>query len=144
LHFNKTHDNKNENLESEHKYDRYISPEKAQNMGIGIQNDLWLIGCLMIEMFSKNEIWASYSNEDMMRDLRKSFVPKIHPDIPKHMWGIICECMNPFPETRIEAKELLERYSRLMIKLKISEIAKYLGITNILDLNPFFEKEFKI
>lgn len=127
MHFSKSYDNKKEYVEPEYKYDRYTSPEKAQNMGIGIQNDLWLIGCIIIEMFSKNEIWAPYTKDEMIRDLRKSFVPKIHPDIPKHMWAIICECLNPFPETRINSKELLERYSKIMLKLKIPELAKHLG-----------------
>ena len=127
LQFNKHHENKEEKLEPEFKYDRYISPEKAQNLGVGIQNDLWLIGCIMVELFSKNEIWSPLSKDDMMRDLKRSFVPKIHPDVPKHMWGIICECLNPFPETRIDAKELLERYIKLMLKLKIPELSKHLG-----------------
>jgi len=128
LQFNKNHGNKDEKIEPEFKYDRYISPEKAQNMCVGIENDLWLIGCIIVEMFSKSEIWAPNSKDDMMRDLNKSFVPKIHPDVPKHMWGIICECLNPFPETRIDAKVLLERYSKLMLKLKIPGLSKNLGI----------------
>ncbi len=84
----------------------------------------------MVELFSKNEIWSTHTKDEMMRDLKKSFVPKIHPDVPKHMWGIICECLNPFPETRIDAKELLDRYVRLMLKLKIPELSKHLGNFN--------------
>jgi hypothetical protein len=78
----------------------------------------------MVELFSANEVWHGSSEEEMMRDLRKYYVPKIHQDIPKHTWGIICECLNPFKETRIDAKELLERYVRLMQKLKIPELLK--------------------
>lgn len=128
MQFNKHHENKEEKIDPEYKYDRYVSPEKAQNLGVGIQNDIWLMGCIIVEIFSKNEIWSPLSKDDMMRDLKRSFVPKIHPDVPKHMWGMVCECLNPFPETRIDAKELLERYTKLMHKLKIPELAKHLGI----------------
>jgi hypothetical protein len=80
-----------------------------------------------VEVFSSSEVWANSSEEDMVANLKKYYVPKIHKDIPKHTWGIICECLNPFREARIDGKELLDRYVRLMIKLKIPELAPYLG-----------------
>jgi pyruvoyl-dependent arginine decarboxylase (PvlArgDC) len=63
----------------------------------------------------------------MLRELIKGSVPKIPTDIPKNMWGIICECLNPFTETRLEAKELLERYAKVMLKMKIPELLRHLG-----------------
>jgi hypothetical protein len=81
----------------------------------------------MVEIFSANEVWQGSSEIEMMRDLKKFYVPKIHKDIPKQMWGIICECMNPFKETRIDAKELLERYVKIMLKMRIPELQKDLG-----------------
>jgi hypothetical protein len=87
-------------------------------------SDIWTIGCFMLELLSASEVWQGQSEGDMLRDLKKFYVPKIHQDIPKHSWGIICECLNPFKETRIEATELLQKYVRLMQKMKIPDIAK--------------------
>jgi len=89
--------------------------------------DIWRLGCLMVEIFSTKEVWQGHTELEMMRDLKKYYVPNIHKDIPKHMWGIICECLNPFKETRQDSKELLEKYVRLMMKLKIVELKSYLG-----------------
>jgi hypothetical protein len=81
----------------------------------------------MIEVFSSTELWANLTKEEMLRDLKKGSVPKIPADIPKNLWGLICECLNPFTETRIDAKELFDRYVKLMVKMKIPELFKHLG-----------------
>jgi len=92
-----------------------------------ISADIWVLGCLIVEIFSANEVWQGSNESEMMRDLKKFYVPKIHKDIPKQMWGLICECLNPFKETRIEAKEVLEKFVKVMLKMKIPELARELG-----------------
>jgi serine/threonine protein kinase len=125
--FNMHHENIEEKFEEEMKFDRYRSPEQVIEDYKGICNDVWLVGCVFVELFSTSEIWAGYSEEEMIRDLKKYYVPKIHKDIPKHCWGLICECLNPFRDARIEGKELIEKFAKLMFKLKIPELAKDLG-----------------
>jgi len=71
-------------------------------------------------MFSAQKVWMEYKEEDMMKDLMRYFVFKINKDIPKHCWSVICECINPFAETRSTAREILEHLSRLVFKLKTS------------------------
>lgn len=84
------------------------------------------MGCLFIEMFSEKNIWYGYKETQMLEDLKKYYVPKIFADVPHQTWGIICECMNPFSESRIDAKELLDRYVKLMQKMKINELKEAL------------------
>jgi len=95
-----------------------------------IENDVWVIGCLFVEMFSDYNAWMNLREEEMMRDLNRYFVFKINKDIPKHCWSVICECINPFAETRSTAREVLEHLCRLIYKLKIpgfqGKIEKYL------------------
>ena len=92
-----------------------------------IHSDIWVVGCLFIEFFSENTIWYGYKESQMLEDLRKFYVPKIWQDVPHQTWGIICECLNPFYESRIDANELLDRYVKLMIKMKITELESVLA-----------------
>lgn len=65
----------------------------------------------------------------MLEELKKYYVPKIFSDVPHQTWGLICECLNPFSESRIDSKELLERFVKLLVKMKITiieqELKKY-------------------
>jgi hypothetical protein len=125
--FRQHHDNKYEKFEDEMKFDRYRTPENAISGLISVSQDVWVSGCLMVEVFSK-PVWSEYEYENkMLDDLKKYYVPKINKDIPKQMWGLICECLNPFIETRINSQEALERYVRLMLKMGIPEIMKEIG-----------------
>ncbi len=111
-------------------YNRYKSPEIAHDELSGTLNDVWVTGCLFVEMFSAHHVWMDAREDDMMKDLNRYFVFKINKDIPKHCWSVICECINPFRETRSTAREVLEHLSRLIYKLKIhglqGRIEKYL------------------
>jgi len=109
-------------LDPDTRFNRFSSPEMIQGKNIGIGNDIWVIGCIFLEIFSSREVWSGIEEETIKEDLRKNYVPKIHGDIPKNSWGVICECLNPFPDTRIEAKELLYKYSLICKKLKITKI----------------------
>ncbi len=97
------------------------------NPSSGIESDIWAIGCLFVEIFSAKQVWEGFSENEILNDLKKFYVPKIHRDIPKNAWSIICECLNPFKETRISAKELLDKYVLICRKLKLIEISKDLG-----------------
>ena len=111
-------------------FDRYSPPEHViENPSEGIESDIWSIGCLFVEIFSAKQVWEGYNESDILNDLKKFYVPKIHRDIPKNAWSIICECLNPFKETRIDAKELLEKYVLICKRIKLFEISKDLGKT---------------
>lgn len=71
-------------------------------------------------MFSANTVWKEGREQDMEKDLNRYFVFKINKDIPKHCWSVICECINPFAETRSTAREILEHLCRLVTKLKVT------------------------
>lgn len=109
-------------------FDRYSSPESVMdNPSSGIESDIWSIGCLFVEIFSAKKVWEGITENEILSDLKKFYVPKIHRDIPKNAWSIICECLNPFKETRITSKELLEKYVLICRKLKLVVISKSLG-----------------
>jgi serine/threonine protein kinase len=93
----------------------------------GIESDIWVVGCIFVEIFSSKNVWEGVKDNDVINDLKKYYVPKIHKDIPKNAWSVICECLNPFKETRINAKELLEKYALICKKIKLVEIAADIG-----------------
>ena len=109
-------------LEDNNQFNRLSSPEHIQQRVIGLENDVWVIGCLFVEIFSKKEVWYGITEEEIKEDLKKNYVPKIHADIPKNAWGVICECLNPFTETRIQSDELLFKYSIICKRLNCIEI----------------------
>lgn len=87
-------------------------------------------------MFSEKTVWHGYKETQIIEDLKKFYVPKIFSDVPHQTWGIICECLNPFHETRIDAEELLERYVKLMMKMKIKSLEReLLKYSKEVDLN---------
>lgn len=117
--FNQTHDNKPENFKGydKHPYNRYLAPEQVVEERRILVTDVWIIGCIFIELFSDKCIWYGYKETQMLEELRKFYVPKIFSDVPHSTWGLICECLNPFDESRINSKELLDRYVKLMFKM---------------------------
>ena len=106
-----------------------MTPEQVVEERKYLCSDIWLIGCIFIELFSEKYIWYGFKETQMIEELRKLSVPKIFSDVPHQSWGIICECLNPFTDSRIDAKELLERYVALMKKMKnpllTEELKKY-------------------
>lgn len=109
-------------------FDRFSPPEGVFDSPlIGLESDIWGMGCLFVEIFSAQQVWAGINDADIVVDLKKFYVPKIHKDIPKNAWSVICECLNPFKETRINAKELLDKYVLICKKIKLVEVAKDIG-----------------
>lgn len=126
--FNQHHENKPDPAQKKDEAEiiRYNTPEKVIEDTKDYCSDIWVIGCIFVEMFSKENIWHGMKTEQIKSELKKQYVPKISSDVPHNSWSIICECLNPFWEARITARELLEKYVRLMFKLKIPQMAPHL------------------
>ena len=102
---------------------RYTAPELFQEPAItNPVNDIWMLGCLFVEMFSKFKIWDGYSENEIIKQLKNLSTPKIANDIPQYNWGLICECLNPFFKARQDIKDILTRYYFLVGKLGYTDI----------------------
>lgn len=100
-----------------------MAPELLQeNEVVGPFNDIWMLGCLWVELFSKKKIWDGYTENEITKQLKNNAMPKLPSDIPQACWGIICECLNPFFKTRIDIKELVMKFYQILIKLGKNEI----------------------
>ena len=120
-------------------FDRYSPPESVLDPPVyGIEADIWAMGCLFVEIFSFKNVWDGFKDSDIIEDLHKMFVPKIHKEIPKHCWSFIYECLNPFRDTRIKGKELLDKYVIICKKIKLVEVAIYIGNSVILHRKVYF------
>ena len=110
-------------LNPEDSFLRFMAPELLLEPQISQScNDVWMTGCLIIECFSKSKMWEGYSETEIIKQLKNTTSPKVPNDIPKFLWGIICECLNPFHQTRIDCKELLIRFYILFGKLNLSDL----------------------
>jgi len=92
----------------------------------GLTNDIWMLGCFFIEIFSKHKVWAGYSENEIIKSLKNSSIPKIPGDIPHILWGLICECVSPFYHARCDIKEILIRYYQLMLKVGAHDVVNRL------------------
>lgn len=102
---------------------RYTPPELIlEQPVIDICNDIWQLGCLFIEAFSKYKIWDGYSEHEIIKQLKNLSAPKVPNDIPQLCWGLICECLNPFYKARHNIKEVLTRYYYMMGKVGLNEL----------------------
>ncbi len=100
-----------------------MAPELLQEPQlVGIVNDIWMLGCLFIEMFSKIKIWEGYSEAEILKQLKSQISPKVPNDVMPECWGLICECLNPFAKARIDIREVLVRFYYLLGKLHFSEL----------------------
>lgn len=127
LSFNASNESKGEAFKEEGMtFNRYTTPECAIEKIYIPESDLWIIGCIFIEVFSDRPIWHDYKESQMIEDLKKYYVPRINSDIPHQTWGMVCDCLNPFREARINSKELFDKYVSLMMKMKISFLIKHL------------------
>ncbi len=97
---------------------RFTPPEQLLEQPVfSYVNDVWMLGCLLIEIFSKQKVWDGYSENEIIKQLKNLTSPKVPNDIPQSMWGIICECLSPFHKARIDIKEALVRFYYLCGKL---------------------------
>ena len=110
-------------LNTENNFLRLMAPETVQEPRlIGVINDIWMLGCLFIEMFSKYQVWEGYSEAEILKHLKNQISPKVPNDVMPECWGLICECLNPFPKARIDIRDVMIRFYYLLGKLKMSDL----------------------
>lgn len=96
---------------------RYTAPELISDTPIsGHVNDIWMLGCLIVETFSKYKVWDGYTETEIIKQLKNLTPPKIPNDIPQLLWGLTCECLNPFYEARIDVKDVLSKLYVILSK----------------------------
>jgi serine/threonine protein kinase len=85
---------------------KYSPPESLGNAGMmDIKNDIWSYGCILIDIYSKeNPIFKI--NITMKEILESKKFPLIPKDITGLMKDIISRCLDPNYETRINITEL--------------------------------------
>lgn len=125
-------------LNSDDSFLRFMAPELLQEPQVSNAcNDVWMMGCLVIECFSKSKMWEGYTETEIIKHLKNLTSPKVPNDIPKFLWGIICECLNPFQQTRVDIKELLSRFFMLYGKLNLVDLQiRIQGIANLNGVLP--------
>jgi hypothetical protein len=101
---------------------RYTPPELLLTNKLEFVNDIWMLGCLFIELFSKSKVWEGYSDSEVIKHLKSYTIPKIPNDFPQQCWSILCECLNPFSQARSEIKDILCRFHQLMGKLSYTDL----------------------
>ncbi len=102
---------------------RYTPPELLQENEVpGPFNDIWMLGCLWVELFSKKKIWDGYTENEITKQLKNYTMPKLPSDIPQLCWGVICECLNPFFKTRTDIKETVMKFYQILARLGQNEI----------------------
>jgi hypothetical protein len=102
---------------------RFTAPElHVQPLFYGPINDIWMLGCLIVEVFSKIRIWEGYTEGEIVKQLKILQIPKIPNDIPQTIWGLICECLNPFHKARNDIKDVIVRYYYLLGKVGYSDL----------------------
>lgn len=113
-----------ENLaNSEETLIRYTPPEKLNDVPIlGNVNDIWMLGCFLIEMFSKEKVWEGYTENVIVKQLKLLQIPKIPRDIPQSIWNMICECLNPFYKTRSNINDIIEHYKIVLSKINKNDV----------------------
>lgn len=111
---------------------RYTPPESHTLPSYsGNANDIWMLGCLIVEIFSKSRIWEGYSESEIIKQLKIQQIPKIPTDIPQQKWGMICECLNPFYKARIDIKDVIQRLYYLLVKLGYHDLVSRLQSKNL-------------
>lgn len=102
---------------------RYTPPELLQEKEtFGLHNDIWMLGCFWIELFSKKKIWEGYTENEITKQLKSYTMPKIPSDSPQLCWGIICECLNPFYDSRVQIKEIIIKFQSVLSRLGQTEV----------------------
>jgi hypothetical protein len=115
----------NNYLNPEDNFLRFTAPEMLLEPSyINISNDIWMLGCLFVEIFSKYKIWDGYSENEVAKQLKNKTLPKLPIDIPEELWGLICDCLSPFHKTRNDIREVINRYLSIMHKLGKDELVE--------------------
>lgn len=102
---------------------RFTPPELLLDTPIVFSgNDIWMLGCLIIEIFSKSKVWDGYTENEIIKQLKNITSPKVPNDIPQSLWGLICECISPFYKARIDIKDTFVRFHYLCNKLQLTDL----------------------
>lgn len=102
---------------------RFSPPELLlDNQVIFSGNDIWMVGCLIIEIFSKFRVWDGYTENEIIKQLKNLTSPKVPNDIPQSLWGLICECLNPFYKARIDIKDTFVKFYYLCSKIGLNDL----------------------
>lgn len=86
---------------------KYSPPESLINSGVmDIKNDIWSYGCILIDIYSKeNPIFKiSITKKEILESKKFPIIPK---DINGLIKDIISRCLDPNYDTRIDVNELL-------------------------------------
>lgn len=125
-------------LFNEDHFIRFMPPELVQEPQlISVKNDVWMLGCLMIEILSKSRVWEGFNESEILKQLKSQMIPKIPNDIHPDCWGLMCECLNPFPKSRIDIRDVITRYYYLLGKLGMYELQDRMQSNQILSFNKY-------
>ncbi|CAG9332181.1 unnamed protein product [Blepharisma stoltei] len=98
---------------------RFMAPElfdKDQLHEIGVEVDIWSLGCIFIELFSNKRPWnyisSSNANCIYYEIFQKKPIP-IPSVIPDAIRDIITNCCSYIPEKRMNASQILEKLNEL-------------------------------
>lgn len=108
---------------------RFMAPElfdKDKVGNVGVEVDIWALGCILIELFSNKRPWhyisSSNSNTIFYEIFKKKPVP-IPDSIPVEIREIIQNCCQYNPRARPSANEVLSQLEELF-----SSISSKLGL----------------
>ena len=110
---------------------RYTPPERLLEVPVFHSvNNIWSLGCLLVEIFSQEKVWEGFSQNEIIHNLKSLSIPKIPKDIPQIFWGIICECLNPFYKTRPQIKEIIFKFYLQLKKINTDKNTTVLILIN--------------
>lgn len=113
---------------------KYSPPETLNNTGMmDIKNDVWSFGCILIDIYSKEDpIWKKNITKNEIL-ARKKF-PIIPNDITGLLKDIVARCLDPNYETRINIFELegiMHIFLNASTKTSNEDLEKRIGICRI-------------
>ena len=87
---------------------KYAAPETLDGL-YGTPSDVWSLGIVMVELFSKEKAWKSIlSKHQLYRKIEGGELPP-EVDHTGQFQGVIRRCCCLHPKARISATELLQR-----------------------------------
>jgi serine/threonine protein kinase len=112
---------------------RFMAPElfdKHQIASIGVEVDIWALGCVFIEIFSGRRPWdyipssnssSIYYEVCAIQIFKRKPVP-VPESIPVDIASVISECCHYLPKYRPTAGQVLERLQTLQSKYIVREM----------------------
>jgi serine/threonine protein kinase len=91
----------------------YMSPEQASGTGAaGWRSDFFSLGCVLYEMLTGQQAYASSSIRETIQRHRSGDVPDVRalrPDVPDDVAGILRRSLHPDPSSRYPTARFLRR-----------------------------------